>query len=215
MRGADRYKLRFGLYAPPKGRRGRFIRDRARGDAKVAGMSDGRIPWPVCIAGGKRSRILCGDLVRAVRRETRLAIMHHWGVGHATVQKWRRVLNVPHENEGTTALRADHFAEPWADRARRKAWSKARDPGRREKIAAARRGKPRPMHVVEAVRKAHLGSKHSTATRQQMSAAHQARGTRPPWIAPAWIAKDDALLATLTPTQVAERTGRSLWAVHQ
>jgi len=58
--------------------------------------------------------------------------------------------------------------------------AKARDPVRRAKIAASRRGKPRPPEVIEALRRANLGKKLSAETRAKMSAAHKARRTWPP-----------------------------------
>jgi hypothetical protein len=47
------------------------------------------------------------------------------------------------------------------------------------KIAAARRGKPRPRWIIEAMAKARRGSKHTKATRAKMQAAHKRLGTRP------------------------------------
>lgn len=66
-----------------------------------------------------------------------------------------------------------------------------RTPARRAKIAAAKRGKPRPKHILAALRKSHLGKPLSAKTRQKMSQAHKQRGTYPPaagrpWHAPAW-----------------------------
>jgi len=80
---------------------------------------------------------------KAVRKEANIAIQHWWGVCPTTVRKWRRALDIPATTEGTSQLRSEHFAEPWGEEARRKAWSKARDPERRKKIAASRNGKPR------------------------------------------------------------------------
>ena len=59
-------------------------------------------------------------------------------------------------------------------------WAKAKDPVRRAKIAASKLGKPRPQHVMEALREANLGRKLPAAQRAKMSAAHKRRGTRPP-----------------------------------
>lgn len=55
-----------------------------------------------------------------------------------------------------------------------------RTPARRAKIAAAKRGKPRPKHVLAALRKSQLGKPLSTKTRRKMSQAHKRRGTDPP-----------------------------------
>jgi len=48
-------------------------------------------------------------------------------------------------------------------------------PERREKIAASRRGKPRPRHVIEAMRAGRLGTKHTEEARRKMREAHRRR----------------------------------------
>jgi hypothetical protein len=77
------------------------------GPSKVAEMSAGPIPWPVCRAPGRPRLILCGDLARAVRIESEAAVAYWWGVDKSTVCKWRRCLNVPKSNEGSARLYAD------------------------------------------------------------------------------------------------------------
>jgi hypothetical protein len=94
-----------------------------------------------------------------------------------------------------------------------RARAKARDPERRAKIAAARRGKPRPRHVIEAMRAANLGRPLSEETRRKMSEAHRRRGTRPPKAGRPWTAAEDTLLsAGMSAAEVAKRTGRTLTA---
>jgi hypothetical protein len=106
---------------------------------------------------------------------TGFLVSHWFGVTPQTVSKWRKVLGVGLTNDGTHRLRSDYCAEPWAVRARNKAHAKARDPERRRKIAEARTGKPRPPHVIETIRRAHVGRKASAETRAKMSAAHRRR----------------------------------------
>jgi hypothetical protein len=91
---------------------------------------------------------------------------------------------------------------------------KARDPERRRKIGEARRGKPCPPHVVEAMRRGRLGKPHSAEARRKMSAAHRARGTRPPAAGEPWTGDEDELLRTLPAPEVVRRTGRTLSAVY-
>ena len=95
MLQSDRVKLHFGPYRAPYVRRGRRIMCVLRGEVLTDGMTDARIPWPIGMAGRTRSIVLCGDLEKAVERESLQAIMHWWGVSHATVRKWRRALKVP------------------------------------------------------------------------------------------------------------------------
>jgi hypothetical protein len=77
-------------------------------------------------------------------------------------------------------LHTDYTQEPWAVQAWAKAHAKARAPQRRAKIAAARRGKPRPPHIGRAVVAAHCGKRLSEETRRRMSEAHRPRGTLVP-----------------------------------
>jgi hypothetical protein len=66
---------------------------------------------------------------------------------------------------------------------------------------------------VEAVRQAHLGKPTSEETKAKQSAAHRARGTRPPKAVRPWTPEEDELVRTLPPDEAAERTGRTLIAV--
>jgi hypothetical protein len=58
--------------------------------------------------------------------------------------------------------------------------AKDRDPARREKIAASRRGKRRPAHVVEAMGEGYVWRVHSDEERQERSEAPSRRGNRSP-----------------------------------
>jgi hypothetical protein len=84
---------------------------------------------------------------------------------------------------------------------------------RRAKIAASKRGKPRPPHV-RAVLLKNLAKGRTPEAWQKVGAAHRKRGTRPPKAGPAWPPEHDALLDRLPPAEVARRTGRSLRAVY-
>jgi hypothetical protein len=66
---------------------------------------------------------------------------------------------------------------------------------------------------VEAVRQAHLGTRHSDETRAKMSASHQRRGTRPPRAGRPWTQREDELCRRLPAAEVVRRTGRTLVAV--
>ena len=106
------------------------------------------------------------------------------GITGQTVTKWRKALGVPETNEGTHRLRSEYTDEPWSIEARKKAHAKNGDPGRRAKIATAKRGKPRPRRVMEKLIAARTGSKHTPEAKAKMSAAHKRRGTRPPKAGP-------------------------------
>src|SRR5262245_63743639 len=87
-----------------------------------------------------------------------------------------------------------------------------RDAPRREKIAQAKRGKPRPRHVIEAMRKGRTGKPHDEEARRKMREARRARVTPPS--GKGWTAEEDDLVRTLPAREAAERTGRSLTAVY-
>ena len=155
------------------------------------------------------------DLARAVRIESEQAVMRWWGVGQDTVRKWRRALGVGATTEGTSRLRSELSSDPEHVAGLKEIAARtAADPDRRAKIAAAKRGVPRPAHVREAMRQASIGRKPSDEARRKMSEAQRKRGARPPKAGRAWTAEEDALLVQLPGVEVARRTGRSISAVH-
>jgi hypothetical protein len=143
MNPKDRVKLRFGTYRTPRFKYGDVVFCERFGEVTLVGLSGGRIPWPMCRRGRGRAIALIGDLVRAVRQESALAVQHWWGVGASTVLLWRKALDVGPLTEGTRALRREYGYE-LIDGKLPALLAKSRDPERRAKIAAARRGKPRP-----------------------------------------------------------------------
>jgi hypothetical protein len=186
------------------------------GELEIVGLHAGPIPWPIGKRGHIRAIILYSDLAKAVRLEAGVAIQRWWGVNANTVNKWRRALGVVGQTTaGTTELRREHFDQPWGHRARGLAWAKARDPEGRAKIAASRRGKSRPPEIMAALHKGNVGRRASAETRRKMSESHRKRGTRPPKAVRAWTAEEDAMYRTLRPTEVVQRTGRTLSAVNQ
>jgi hypothetical protein len=189
MLDADRYKLRFGPYRPPRCRVGRWLRCALRGRVKVTGISDAPIQWPQTKrddGAGRPYLIVCGRLVDAIRRESNQAVAHHWGVTPQTVTVWRKALGVPRANEGTSRLQAEWMPERLDDAARERQREACRNPERCAKIAAAKLGKPRPPHVPELLR----------------AAARARKRTPRPW-QPGW----DALLGTTYDANLARRLG--------
>lgn len=138
------FKLLFGPYQTPRFRYGSIVWCELHGQVKITGVTTGRIPWPVGVKDGRRVIVVYKGLLKAIKRESAIAIKHWWGVCDYTVWKWRAALGVGRSNEGTKRLKSENFQEPWAQRTRRKAHAKAQDPDRRAKIAAAKRGIPRP-----------------------------------------------------------------------
>jgi hypothetical protein len=201
---ADRYRL-LGKYRTPRVRVGRIVRCEIRGEVEVASFTDAPIPWPKCRTARRHAIILYGDLARTVRQESEQAVAHWWGIDIQTVWKWRKALDVGATTSGTSRLRSDYTKEPWAVEALAAAQAKADDPERREKIAAAKRGKARPPHVIEAMREGRTGTPQSDEARQKMSEAHKARGTRPPKAGRPGEPEEVALLGTMPDAEVASR----------
>jgi hypothetical protein len=203
-----------GRYKTPRFRLGDVVRCARRGEVRITGVSDAPTPWPVgqTLPNGRaRSLVLYGGLAEAVKRESAEAVMYFWGVKHATVWAWRKALGVGQYTEGTRKRKSEAFA-PHAARVNessRPTWSSQE---RRAKISAAKKGKPRPPHVVEAMRRGRTGKPHDEETRQKMSKSHRERGTLVPGTK-TWTAQEDELVRTLRPKEAAQRTGRTLVAV--
>jgi len=207
-----RDKLHFGPYRAPLFRIGQRVEDERRGLVRIVGVTAGRISWPIGQQGRSKAIVLFKGLARAARREAAAAVMHWWGVGPATVNKWRRAVGAPRWTDGDLRLKAANGKRNVAGIAAMHAT--AGDPARRAKIAAARRGKARPPAVVEGMRRRMLGKRLSAATRTKMSASHKARGTRPPAAGRPLTARELRLIRTLPPAKAAKRTGRTLAAVY-
>jgi hypothetical protein len=207
----------FGPYTTPRYRIGQHVHCERFGDVVIVGTSNGRIAWPVARRPGARGRaslVLYGDLARAVRQETGLAIKYWFGAGTSAVDFMRKALDVPQVNPGTLTRMRELTNLPAFKAMQLKAWSKARDPERRRKIAEARRGVKRSPVTVEKIAASLRGKRRSTAAKQKHSETNRARGIRPPWLQPAWSEAEYEMLRTLPAVKVAKRTGRTLSAVY-
>jgi len=214
MSDADRYQL-IGRYTTPRFRYGKLVMCEMRGEVEIVGLSDSPIPWPIGKRGRHKAIVLCGALVKAVRRESSLAVQHWFGVGPFTVWKWRRALGVDRNTASTSRLFSENSqTNPAIVAGLAKAHGKPRDPERCAKIAAAQKGKSRPASAMQTAWEANRGRKHTTEPRAKMSASQRRRGARPPKAGRAWTAEEDALVRQLDPTKVVSRTGRTLQAVY-
>ena len=173
---AERFRL-LGTYRTPRFRYGSKVLCEVRGEMVITDLSDAPIPWPIGRRGRERpSLVVFKDLAKALRRESNQAICHSWGIRPQTVSKWRKALGIGPITEGTSRLYREYTKEPWAVEAFAKAHAKARDPEHCRKIAEAKRGKPRPRHVIEAMRQARLGMRHTEESRRKMSETRRKRG---------------------------------------
>jgi len=173
MQDSERFKLLKGPYAAPRCEVRGFLRCRMRGKVRVTSISDAPIPWP-CTRNG--SPILCGDLVKAVRRESAEAVAHWFGVSAQTVCIWRNAVGVEQNNAGTIKLRRRLAPETCqSEQCKAKLTLALKSPERAAKIAAAKRGVPRPEHVRESIGESNTGKRPSKKSRKKMSESQKAR----------------------------------------
>src|SRR5205807_2801433 len=124
------------------------------------------------------------------------------GVRADTVSRWRKALGVGRSNEGSHTLWSANAHEPWAVAARKKAVVRSKSPAALAKLSVAMRGRRLAKHVIEAVRRAHLGTKASDETRRKMSETHLRRGSLPLGVR-RWTKGEDALVRWLPASEVA------------
>jgi hypothetical protein len=166
---AVRFKLRFGLYRVSKVRLDQRVDCECAGTVRVVAISDAPVQWPLGVVRGHRIPVLCGDQVRAVQREAACDVAAAWVSATASLPNWRKALRVRRTVGGRQRLAEGVWAA---------------DPARDRKIATTKLGKLRPRHVIEAMRRMHVGKSLPASTRGKMSAAHRRRCTRPPWLNP-------------------------------
>lgn len=149
MRDSDRYKLINGPYRPPKVKVGDMVKCEMYGLVEVGGWTDAPIPWPRAKKSGRPQLILTGDLVRAVKTESEIAISYHWGVGITTIWKWRKALGVGRVTPGTKVLyqklKPEKLPEDIAELGR----ELTKTPEALEKMATTKRGKKLPPRSPE------------------------------------------------------------------
>ena len=213
----ERCRLLYGPYPTPGFSIGDEVLCATRGPTTIPGVTAARIAWPVGKRGRNRALVLYGSLVDAVRRESAQAVAYWWGVGADTVWRWRKALGVGAVTDGTRELKRSIVDNPGFQAGVQKAHGQSRDAEldqvRRAKIREAHKGKVKPRHVVEAIRRGRTGKPQGEETRARMSAAHKARGTLVPGTE-LWTAEEDDLVRTLPSGEAAARTGRTLVAVY-
>ena len=221
MRDEDRYRLHFGPYSAPAWRLGEPLTCEYQGrDVRVGGLTDAPIPWPRALKTGKASLIVCGDLVRAIRRESKLAICHHWGVSGGTVLNWRRALGVGAITEGTGKLYSGWYPEKITGEAIAKSIATQRTPEARKKRSESLLGHKMHPNTRKALLRA-CRKKRSKATRKAMSEAQKKRWRESPpslaarlkWAKRAWTDKEHSMLGKTFDRAVARMIGRTIWAV--
>jgi hypothetical protein len=80
-----------------------------------------------------------------VKRESEIAVAHHWRFSVTTAWIWRTVLGVTRNTPGTAELNRAWFPERRDEAAMERLRASLRSPARAAKIAPAKHGKPRPV----------------------------------------------------------------------
>jgi len=212
MKTDDRFQLLHGPYNWPKTRVGKKLFCEIRGTVTVAGFRFGLIPWPTAKWPNSRPVILCGDLVKAVRCESELAVAHHFGVSVSTAKMWRRMLGVPRVTEGSHRLWHDIATTRTDNRIERARWN-SKQPTALAKLSASLKGRIQSPSTIAAVSKA-AKRPRSAAWKAKMAAYWRQRGH--PVGNPEgrfWTAAEDALLGTARDAVVGKQINRTAQAV--
>jgi hypothetical protein len=184
-----------------------FLVDAIRGKVPFGTYTNALIPWPKskqALPGrGGQAMILCGDLLRALQKESIPTICHHWGVGHSAVSKWRRALGMTSTTKRTAG----------AQRLMSLGVELARLPESRAKKAEAGRGRwltglaKWNLHEAARLRRRERFEARRAAYFSTGQFGKASRSTP-------WIPEEDALLLRKLPTKklvrVLGRTARAI-----
>jgi hypothetical protein len=195
----DRYRLIDGPYYPPRTARGHFLVCEFRGKVKVGGYSNAPIPWPRI--WNRRSLVMCGDLVRALKTESRYAISYYWGLSLASVSAYRTQLSVLRMNPGTSRLIYELVLPA------------SHTPEARAKLSAAKEGKPSTesrsdRERLRCIQRQPKPEKFKRKMREYMRRRFDTIGPYP-----RWTRRELAMIGTMPDREVARRINRSLSAV--
>jgi hypothetical protein len=195
----DRYRLIDGPYYPPRTGRGGFLVCQLRGTVKIGGYSDAPIPWPRIWR--RRSLVICGDLLRALKTESVYAVSYHWGLSRAIVSYYRQQFDVPRINPGTNRLVYEYVLPA------------TRTPEALAKHSAASEGKPSNVSKRDRERLRRIQRRRKPMKfRRRMSERLRRRfGLLGPFRK--WTRKELAMIGTMPDREVARRIDRSLSAV--
>lgn len=188
-----------GPYGPPRLPGDGVLRCAIHGRLKVGGYTNTVIPWPVA-SGHPSQRIICGDLLKALRTESREAIVFHFGLSRAFVSELRRRLGIPRYNAGSHRLFRRNI-------------DLARTPEALEKQSRYREGRPSGMSPQDRRKLQVLQSRAKpTSWRRRMSERLRATIAKK-GVPRKWTAAEIALLWTMPDREIAEKLGRSFSAV--
>ncbi len=210
-----RIKLLFAPYRAPQVKYGDTVQCSIRGTVRVVGWKeDGLIVWPLgrpARQAGHASLILFGDLERAIRTESELAVAHHWKISITTIWKFRRALGVGRITDGTAKLYSEYApAKVASELSRVKSNFTNRTAERRQHMSEKKTG--RPMHpATKAALFRAVSRPKSEDWKRQARERGIASGRFPvnPKLRP-WTAEEERMLGTKSDREIAAMLGRTI-----
>ena len=164
--------------------------------------------------GGKAAPVLYRALVRAVRRESVVAVCHWFGPPRTPSADGGKLWGSGSRTRGRFRLKSRHSKEPWAVAARTEGVGQGPRPG----PPAEDRGVQAGQAATKACDRGHAeganGQAPSPEVRKKMSAFLKERAKVFVPSGRLWTAAEDELVRTLPPPEVARQTNRSLDAVY-
>jgi hypothetical protein len=208
---SERFKLLYGPYVAPRCALGDKLPCEYRGrEVTVKRISEAPVQWPCTRGKSRPSPILCGDLIRAVRTESEIAVAYHWGVGYPTVWKWRRALNVSRMTNGSRRLRIEYAAETLTPEVRAKGKEAMHSPDVRAKLSVLKKGRRQHPNTTAAFREIARRPKSEEWKRGMSERARKMWENPEAHGFPArrnWTDDEIALLGTDTDRAIANRLG--------
>lgn len=212
-----RFALVDGPYLAPDVREGQHIFCEMRGMVQVGGWTNAPIPWPRVKKTGAHSPILCGDLCRAVRTESAIAVAHWWGVNPVLVWKWRKALGVG-KTEGTRRLWQGYKPQKLTEERAEKGREAAKTAESRAKRSATQTGRKAHEKTRKALLAAAQQPKSEDWKKQQaLSMTRQwencIRDRHPVWTAEKKAELTKLCEEGLTAREIAEIMGMTRFAI--
>ena len=157
------------------------------------------IPWPVALHHC-RQLILCGDLIRALKTESRLAVAFHFGISPQMVSEYRRRLGVERLTPGSLRLL-------WRN------VNLARTPEAREKMSRQREGRTDLMPAGARERLREIQRRPKSEDWKKMMSERQRRRNLFGGPPDKWTDQELKLIGTRPDREAAKLLNRSLSAV--
>lgn len=194
-------KVRFvgGPYAPPLVPIGGWLKCQIRGMVQVGGYTNALIPWPVAVKH-PRQMILCGDLLTALKTESRLAVCFHFGISPQSVSGYKKHLGIERLTAGGMRLFWKTIKLSGSDEARAK-MSRQRE-GRRDLMT------PEDRERLRAIQKRPKTEAWKAKVAERWQRRHLLIG-RPE----EWTPEQIQLIGSMPDREVAKRLNRSVLAV--